>query len=61
MASDFVYMLLALYKAATIWKETAGLTGARLMEVLVRDQAIYFLACVKTLVPTPRILLTFVS
>lgn len=46
MASELVYMVLALYKASTIWKETSGLTGARLMEVLLRDQGIYFLAYV---------------
>lgn len=39
-------MLLALYKAAAIWKENSGLTNLRLVKVLIRDQALYFLAYV---------------
>ena len=39
-------MILALYKAAIIWKENAGLKGINLAKVLVRDQAVYFIAYV---------------
>lgn len=39
-------MTLALYQARIIWKETAGLKGLELMKVLIRDQALYFLAYV---------------
>lgn len=35
---------LALYKAAAIWKETSGFKGIGLVRVLIRDQALYFLA-----------------
>ena len=37
-------MLLALHKAAAIWKENSGLSNLRLVKILVRDQAVYFLA-----------------
>lgn len=36
----------ALYKAAKLWREHAGLKGLELIKVLVRDQALYFLAYV---------------
>ena len=39
-------MILALRKAAIIWKETAGLKGINLAKVLIRDQAVYFIAYV---------------
>lgn len=39
-------MGIALYKAGVIWKESAGFTGLNLVIVLVRDQALYFLAYV---------------
>lgn len=37
---------MALYKAAAIWRENSGLNNFQLVRVLLRDQAIYFLACV---------------
>ena len=46
-------MLLAVYKAAAIWKENSGLSNFKLVSVLVRDQAIYFLACVCSALITP--------
>ena len=46
MAYATFLMILALYKAAIIWKETAGLKGINLAKVLVRDQAVYFIAYV---------------
>lgn len=48
MLIDIVYSVLAVYKAAIIWKETTGLTGAKLAFNLIRDQAIYFFVCVDT-------------
>lgn len=45
MAYGTILMSLALRKAATIWKEQAGLKGLGLVRVLIRDQAIYFLVC----------------
>lgn len=42
MAANAFYSVLAVYKAATIWKETTGLTGARLAYMLIRDQGFYF-------------------
>lgn len=39
-----VLMTLAMYKAAIMWKETAGLKGLGLVKVLIRDQAFYFFA-----------------
>ena len=39
-------MILAVKGAATIWKEAEGLTGAKLLMVLVVDQIFYFLMCV---------------
>lgn len=46
MAYGLFLLLLALYKSATIWKENSGLNHLGLVKVLVRDQAIYFSACV---------------
>ena len=39
-------MVLALFKATTIWKENSGMSKLRLVKVLVRDQAVYFSMCV---------------
>lgn len=41
-------MVLALYKAAVLSKEVTGLGlgGVGLLKILIRDQVIYFLACV---------------
>lgn len=36
----------ALYKAALMWKERAGYKGFELLNILIRDQAIYFLVFV---------------
>lgn len=36
----------ALYKGVIIWKENSGLHTFGLVKVFVRDQVIYFLACV---------------
>lgn len=41
-------MVLALHKAAAMWRESSGLGGMGLLKVLIRDQAIYFLAWVST-------------
>lgn len=38
-------MVLAVKGAATMWKEAEGLTGAKLLMVLVVDQIFYFLMC----------------
>lgn len=38
-------MILALYKAAEYWRESAGFHGFALVTILVRDQALYFLLC----------------
>lgn len=39
-------MILALYKAALLWKESSGLGGLDLVKILVRDQLMYFAAYV---------------
>lgn len=39
-------MVLALRKAAKIWKDQAGIEGLGLVLILIRDQAVYFLAYV---------------
>lgn len=46
MLYGLTLMALALRKAAIIWKEAEGLTGMRLVNVLIRDQAIYFMVYV---------------
>lgn len=46
MSYGTVLMAFALWKAAAIWKEEAGLKGLELVKVLIRDQAIYFLSYV---------------
>lgn len=55
MATELIFMAVSVRKAAIIWKETAGLTGAKLMEVLIRDQVMYFAAyvslCIKPQIP----------
>ncbi|KAH8112217.1 hypothetical protein DFH11DRAFT_1511949, partial [Phellopilus nigrolimitatus] len=38
-----ILMVLALYKAAEHWRETAGFNQFTLVKVLVQDQAIYFI------------------
>ena len=37
---------MALYKAVALWKAQLGMNTARLIRILVRDQIVYFLACV---------------
>ena len=44
MFAELVFMIFAVRKAAIMWKETTGLTGAKLMKVLIRDQMVYFIA-----------------
>ena len=36
-------MIFALSGAVTMWKETEGLTGAKLLKVLIMDQVLYFM------------------
>ncbi|KAH8112181.1 hypothetical protein DFH11DRAFT_1786727, partial [Phellopilus nigrolimitatus] len=38
-----ILMILALYKAAEHWRETAGFSQFTLVKVLIQDQAIYFI------------------
>lgn len=45
MIYNTLLLVLALYKAAVMWKENSGFGGMVLVKVLIRDQAIYFLAC----------------
>ena len=42
MTYSVFLMVIALYKAAKIWKEVAGTKGTELIKVLLLDQAIYF-------------------
>lgn len=44
MLYELVFMVLALRKAAMLWKEMAGISGLTLIRVLARDQALYFTA-----------------
>ncbi|KAL5521857.1 hypothetical protein ACEPAF_1701 [Sanghuangporus sanghuang] len=46
MSFGLILMCLALYKAAQYWEECAGIRGLLLVNVLIRDQAIYFLAMI---------------
>lgn len=47
MIYGIVLMILALYKAARLWRLHSGMRSSLgLMSILIRDQAIYFLACV---------------
>ncbi|KAH8109716.1 hypothetical protein DFH11DRAFT_1515250 [Phellopilus nigrolimitatus] len=43
MLYETILMVLALYKAAEHWRETAGFNQFALVKVLVQDQAIYFI------------------
>lgn len=43
MVSQLIFLVLALVKAVIVWREAAGEKGARLMDVLIRDQALYLL------------------
>ncbi|KAH8106551.1 hypothetical protein DFH11DRAFT_1549884 [Phellopilus nigrolimitatus] len=40
---ELILMVLALYKAAEHWRETAGFIQFTLVKVLIQDQAIYFI------------------
>ncbi|KAH8109867.1 hypothetical protein DFH11DRAFT_891286 [Phellopilus nigrolimitatus] len=42
MLYGIILMVLALYKAAEHWRETAGFSQFTLVKVLIQDQAIYF-------------------
>lgn len=44
MVYGSILLVLAFYEAAAMWKESSGLVGLNLLKVLIRDQAIYFLA-----------------
>lgn len=46
---QIILMIFAVSGAATIWKETEGFTGAKLLKVLMVDQILYFVMCVCTL------------
>ena len=35
-------MILALYKAAQVWRESEGMKGLTLINTLIRDQVVYF-------------------
>lgn len=41
-------MLLALFKAITVWKESRRFMHSRLVKVLLRDQIMLFSLCVHT-------------
>ncbi|KAH8109192.1 hypothetical protein DFH11DRAFT_1515913, partial [Phellopilus nigrolimitatus] len=43
MVYAVILMVLALYKAAEHWRETAGFSQFTLVKVLIQDQAIYFI------------------
>ncbi|KAI5117205.1 hypothetical protein M0805_005175 [Coniferiporia weirii] len=42
LAFELLLMILALYKAAEFWRETAGFDGFSLVNMLIQDQALYF-------------------
>ena len=42
MIYGLILMVLVLYKSAEYWKMSAGFKGFKLVKVLVRDQAMYF-------------------
>ena len=44
MVYGILLLVLALYKAREIWKESMGFEGLQLIQVLIRDQALYFSA-----------------
>ncbi|EJC99475.1 uncharacterized protein FOMMEDRAFT_160533 [Fomitiporia mediterranea MF3/22] len=46
MVYGLILMSLALYKAAEYWRMEAGLKGSKLVNVLIRDQTIYFVLAV---------------
>ena len=46
LAYGTLLLVLAVYKARAVWKESAGLKGLEMVKVLIRDQAVYFLAWV---------------
>lgn len=47
IVSEFVFMVLALYKAAKFAREATQVTGLNLARILIRDQACYFIAYVR--------------
>lgn len=50
MIFESLLMILALYKSFVIWREHSGIGTSILIKILVRDQAVYFLACVTVIV-----------
>ena len=49
MLTGLSLMVLAIYKSASYWKNSSGFKGFKLVEVLIRDQAVYFLMYVSPL------------
>ncbi|KAH8108256.1 hypothetical protein DFH11DRAFT_1549247 [Phellopilus nigrolimitatus] len=47
MVYGIILMVLALYKAAEHWRETAGFSQFTLVTVLIQDQAIYFIIVIE--------------
>ena len=43
MTYGAILMVLALYKAAEYWRISGGFKGFKLVRILIRDQAIYFI------------------
>ena len=39
-------MILALYKATEYWREANGFKGLKLVQVVILDQVLYYIACV---------------
>ena len=48
-------MVLAIYKSASYWKMSSGFKGFKLVEVLIRDQVVYFFVYVAPLLVFARI------
>ena len=49
LAYGALLLILALYKAREFWKLN-GFTGSRLVVILIRDQALYYVACVLAII-----------
>ena len=43
MVYGAILTVLAIYKAAEYWKISAGFKGSTLVNILIRDQALYFM------------------
>lgn len=42
MVYGIMLMVLAIYRAAELWRLSSGFKGSKLVKVLIVDQAIYF-------------------